>query len=105
MKAYLKIFSIYVGCSFLFPLLWAIISGSLTDALYLYNFILEEILARFIGHTPIAYTSAFVVRLSLTSGYALLGRKRFKTGLILELATAAINVGATIGIVMLYEAT
>ena len=105
MKAYLKIFSIYVGCGFLLPFLWAIISGSLTDVLYIYNFILEEILARSIGHIPFAYALAYAVRLSLTASFALLGRKQFKTGLILELATSVINAGATIRMLMLYEAT
>ncbi len=105
MKAYLKIFSIYVGCGFLLPLLWFIISGSLTDALYIYNFIFEEILARLMGYIPLAYILAYAFRLSLTASFALLGRKRFKTGLILELATIAINIGATIRMLMLYEAT
>jgi hypothetical protein len=105
MKTYLKTFSIYVGCGLLIPLLYAVIAGSLTDMLYIYNFIFEEILVRHIGHLPLAYIIAYVLRLLLTASFALLGKKRFKTGLILELAISVLNAGATIRMLMLYEAT
>ncbi len=105
MKAYLKILPIYVGCGFIIPLLWAVISGSFSDIFYIYNFIFEEILVRNMGYIPLASALAYALRLLLTTSFALLGKKRLMTGLILELATSALNAGATIRMLMLYEAT
>ena len=104
MKLYFKTFGIYLGLGFIVPLLCCI-PGPSIGGLFLNHYLIARWLYPLFecAYTfEIVETSAFIIRVLLTSGFALVGMKRFKTGLICEMTTSLINVGAIILTTMKY---
>jgi hypothetical protein len=104
MRAYCKIFIIYLGCGLVLPFVFGLIAGSLRDALYIYNFILEEVIFRNLSATLWGDALALVIRLFFTASFAFLGTKRFKTGLLCELGVLLLNIAAAVRMLTMYHA-
>ena len=104
MKAYGKIFIIYLGCGLLLPFVFGLIVGSLRDVLYIYNFILEEVIFRNLNAPQWGDALALVIRLLFTASFAFIGTKRFKTGLLCELGVLLLNSAAAVRMLTMYHA-